>query len=151
MRRIVPLLVGLLLVAVLVGCSKRSRSGAVTGKLTYKGQAVNDAALLLYPADGSATGLITIPVTSDGSFTISDLPPGAYDAVVRGAEGESSDSSLLRNVAPEKRADMEKLMKGQPSRKATIPFPDKYKDLKTSDLKVQITDQTQTLTLELKD
>jgi hypothetical protein len=150
MRRIVPVLVGLLLVAVLVGCGKRSRSGAVTGKVTYKGQAVNDAALLLYPTDGSG-GPIAIPIADDGSFRISDVPQGAYDVVVQGAQGENSDSSLLKNVAPEKRAEMEKLMKGQPSRKDTIPFPDKYKDLKTSDLKCQITDQIQTLNFDLKD
>jgi hypothetical protein len=150
MRRIVPVFVGLFLVAVLVGCGTRSRSGAVSGKLTYKGQAVNDAALLLYPTSG-AGGPITVPVTTDGSFVISDVPPGEYDIIVQGAEGEGSDASLLQNVPAEKRADMEKLMKSQPSRKATIPFPQKYKDLKTSDLKCQVTDQKQTLNLELKD
>src|SRR5262245_677135 len=80
--------IGLLLVAVLVGCgSSRVRPGVVSGKVTYKGKPVNDAALLLYPAGGGATDPITIPVTAEGEFRISDTPPGEYKVVVQGAEG----------------------------------------------------------------
>jgi len=149
MRRIVGVFVGLLLVAVLVGCGRRSRSGVVSGKITYNGQPVNDAALLLHSAGDTAAPII-IPVIGDGSFRISDVPPGEYKIVVQGAEGEGSDASLLQNVSADKRAQMEKMMKGQVPRK-TIPFPQKYKDLETTDLKCQITDRNETLNLELKD
>jgi hypothetical protein len=149
MRLLVRILVGLLFVPVLAGCGPKGRSGVVSGKITYKAQAVNDAALLLYPA-GSTAKPITIPVTSDGSFVISDLPPGQYSIVVQGAEGEGSDASLLKNFSEEKRAEMEKMMAGRTSPK-TIPFPQKYKDLKTTDLGCEITDRSQTLNLELKD
>jgi hypothetical protein len=151
MRLFVRICVGLLLVAVLVGCGRRSRSGAVTGTVTYKGQKVNDASLFLYLVGGDETQPITIPVTSDGSFTISDVPHGEYKIVVQGAEGGGSDASLLKSVPPDKKAEMEKMLAGRKAGPTTIPFPDKYKDLKMTDLKCQISDQAQKLTLELKD
>jgi hypothetical protein len=151
MRQIVRVCLGLLLVAVLlVGCGHKRRSGAASGKITYKGQPVNDAALLLYPAGGGAAEPITIPVTADGSFRISDLPKGEYKIVVQGKEGQGSDAELLKNVPREKQEEVKKMMAGQASAK-TISFPNKYKDLKTTDLKCQITDRDQTLNLELKD
>jgi hypothetical protein len=150
MRPFVRVFVGLLLVAVLVGCGRRSRSGAVSGKITYKEQPVNDAALLLYPAGGGAAAPIIIPVTGDGSFRISDVPQGEYNIVVQGAEGEGSDASLLKNIPKNRQSEVKKMMEGQVSPK-TIPFPRKYKDLKTTDLKCEITDHDQTLNFELKD
>ena len=150
MRQLVPVFVGLLLVAVLVGCGRHSRSGVVSGEVTYRGQPVNDAALLLYPAGGGAAGPFTIPVTADGRFRISDLPPGEYKIVVQGAEGEGSDASLLANVPKDRQAEVKKMMAGQASPK-TIPFPPKYKGPETTDLKCQITDRSQTLNLELRD
>jgi hypothetical protein len=148
MRPITRVFVGLLLAAVLVGCGPKGRSGAVSGKITYKAQPVNDAALLLY--SGEAVQPITIPVTSDGSFTIRDVPQGEYKIVVQGAEGEGSDAMLLQHLPKDKREQMEKMMAERAARK-TIPFPEKYKDLKTTDLKIEISDKSRTLNLELKD
>ena len=93
---------------------------------------------------------LTVPVTSDGTFVISGLPQGEYKVVVQGKEGQGSDASLLQNIPADKRAEMEKMMAGQASR-STIPFPQKYKALETTDLKCEITDRSQTLNLELKD
>jgi hypothetical protein len=151
MRLIFRLSVGLLLLAVLVGCrSKQSRGGAVSGQVTYKGRRVNDAALLLYPTSGEVTIPITIPVDHDGRFRITDVPPGEYLIVVQGAEGQSSDMLLLRDIPPEKKAEMKAKLEQQ-STATTIPFPNKYKDLKTTDLKCKITDKDQPMDLELKD
>jgi hypothetical protein len=151
MRLILRVSVGLLLLAVLVGCgSKHSRPGAVAGKVTYKGQAVNDAALLLYPSVGEVTNPIVIPVDPEGRFRITDVPPGDYLIVVQGAEGQGSDASLLRDIPPAKRAEVKAMLEKQSSA-ATIPFPNKYKDLKTTDLKCTITNKDQPLDLELRD
>src|SRR5262245_27719195 len=129
MRQILRGFVGLLLVVVVVGCGTRSRSGVVSGKVTYKGQRVNDAALLLYAA--GATDPITIAVTAEGEFSISDTPPGEYKVVVEGAEGGAVpiDVSML---PPDKQAELKEKMKGMSS-PTTIPFPKKYKDLRTTD------------------
>jgi hypothetical protein len=151
MRLIVRLSVGLLLLAVLVGCrSKHSGGGAVSGQVTYKGRPVNDAALLLYPTSGEVTIPITIPVDHDGRFRITDVPPGEYQIVVQGAEGQSSDMFLLRDIPPEKKAEVKAKLEQQ-STANTIPFPNKYKDRKTTDLKCKITDKDQPMDLELKD
>src|SRR5581483_8204490 len=63
MRRIITVAVVSLL---LVSCGGHSRTGAVSGKLTYKGQPLNGAALFLHPAGGGEAFLI--PVTQEGTF-----------------------------------------------------------------------------------
>jgi hypothetical protein len=150
MRQIVRVSVGLLLLAVLVGCvSKRSKYGAVEGKVTYKGQPVNDAALLLY-ASGTDASSITIPVDHDGNFRITDVPPGDYKIVVEGAEGVDNEAPMLKMLPPEKRAEMKAKM-GTEAPPKTIPFPKKYKNVRMTDLKCTISNENQTLNLELKD
>jgi hypothetical protein len=148
MRPIIRVSIGLLLLAVLVGCGKRSKFGEVSGKVTYKGHAVNDASLFLYPAGDTSKDPITIPVDSEGNFRIIDVPKGDYKVVVQGAAGETSDAALLKMLPPDKKAEMAAKME---KRRATIPFPNKYKDPKKTDLRCTITDQNQTLELELKD
>jgi hypothetical protein len=151
MRQIVRVSVGLLLLAVLIGCGSKRRFGAVSGKVTYNGQPVNDAALLLYPAGGTGNDPITIPVTEEGAFRIVDVPQGEYKIVVQGAGGPGDDEAfLLRNSSPEQKAKLKSMMEGQRS-PTTIPFPNKYKDVRTTDLTCTITEKNQTLDLELTD
>jgi hypothetical protein len=151
MRRIVTIAVGILL---LVGCGpKNPRGGVLSGKITYKGQPVNDAAIVLYPPNQTNQydpmgGQILVPVTHEGEFLLKDVPPGDYKVVVQGSEGSSEAS--LKDVPPEKRAEAkEKLDKMV--RPKTIPFPDKYKLLQKTDLHVTIKSGEQKLDLELKD
>lgn len=153
MLRMIGISVGLFLVlTVLTGCgSKRVKPGVLSGKITYKGQPVNDAALLLYSAeDSSQTNPITIPVDADGDFRISDVPPGEYKIVVQGAEGVDNEAAMLKFLPPDKQAEMKSKMQGQATPK-TITFPKKYQDLKTTDLKCTISRADQPLDLELKD
>ena len=151
MRQIVRVSVGLLLLAVLVGCGKRSRYGTVSGKVTYKGQPVNDAALVLYPtAGGTVKNAFTIPVTQEGTFRIADVPPGEYKVVVQGAGKGDDEAALLRDLPRDKKEKVKSMMEGQRT-PVTIPFPDKYKNPNTTDLRCTITDKDQKLDLELKD
>ena len=152
MRQIVRVFVGLLLLAVLLGCmSKRTRSGAVSGKITYKGQPVNDAALLLYPSSGGPeANPITMSADGEGNFRITDVPPGEYTIVVEGSEGVDNEAPLLKMLPPDKQAEMKAKMAPQASPK-TIPFPKRYKDRKMTDLKCTITDKDQPMDLVLKD
>ena len=55
------------------------------GKLTYKGQPVNNAALQLCNAKGET--VFTIPVTEEGTFSSADVPPGDYKIAVQGSAG----------------------------------------------------------------
>lgn len=149
MRQIVSVSIVTLL---LIGCgSKHGKPGAVAGTITYKGQPVNGAALLLYPSKDDAANPITIPVTQEGTFSITDVPAGEYKIVVEGTAGaQQAPPIALKNVPPEKAAEMkEKLAKMNTP--ATIRFPDKYKDPRKTDLKCSITENKQTLNLELRD
>jgi hypothetical protein len=152
MRQIVSIAVGLLLVAVLVGCgAKRPKAGTVTGKVSYKGQAVNDASLQLYPTSGPVGDGFTVAVLPDGTFSIVDFPKGDYKVVVTGAVStDAVPAASLKNIPKEKQAQVKEQldkMRGP----TTIPFPNKYKSLQTTDLKMSITDQDQKVELELKD
>jgi hypothetical protein len=149
MRQFVRVSVGLLLLAVLVGCGPpRSRAGVVSGKVTYKGRPVGGAALLLYPTDGDLTDPITIPVTEDGEFRIADTPPGEYKVVVQGTAGAAEAD--LSGMPADKRAKAKEML-GKMNTPPTIPFPNKYKDQRTTDLRCTITEKNQTLDLELTD
>jgi hypothetical protein len=146
MRRIIAASIGLLLLA---GCGSKVQKGGLSGTLTYKGEPVNNATLLLYPNAGAMGDAIPIPVGADGTFRSSGLPAGDYKVVVEGTAGTQMPN--LKNVSPAKQAEAQKKLEAQGSTKPTIPFPDKYKDVKTSDLTVNITTAEQKLTLELKD
>jgi hypothetical protein len=152
MRHIVSIAVALVLATVLVGCGPhRSRIGVISGTITYRGQPVNDAELRLYPMGGDFHDTLTIGVGRDGTFRIADLPLGDYKIAVQGTEGGmQGDPAALKNAPPERRAEMEKKL-AEMNTPPTIPFPNKYKDPKTSNLSCTITDKDQTLDLELKD
>jgi hypothetical protein len=143
MRRIVVFSLGFLL---LVGCApKRSPSGVVSGTITYKGQPVNSATLLLHPATGTG-GSFPIAVSEDGTFQTSDVPPGDYKVVVQGRAADAGVPAATKDMTAEMKEKYEKL-KGR----GTIPFPDKYKQLTSTDLKTTVGAGKQALTLELKD
>lgn len=148
MRRIVTVSLVALLLA---GCGpKGKKTGVVTGKITYKGQPVNGAALMLYPASGGDTSVMTVPVTQEGEFRISDVAPGEYKVVVQGSPGSQQvDPRLLKSAPPEKQAEMKEKLSHM-NTPATIKFPDKYKNLKTTDLKVTVGDKTESKNLELQ-
>jgi hypothetical protein len=149
MRHLVRISVGLLLVAVLVGCGpKRPRIGVISGTITYKGRPVNGAALLLYPTNDPAESSITIPVDQDGSFRIADVPPGQYQIAVEGTEG--AVQADLTNIPPEKLAEVKEKL-AQMNTPATIPFPKKYKNPQTSGLQCTVTEKNEKLNLELQD
>jgi hypothetical protein len=125
--------VGLLL---LVGCApKAATSGGLRGTITYKGQPVNDAALMLYSGDAEGAGLV-IPVSDQGTFTTTSVPPGEYKVVVEGRAGGAVGGSGGAQAA---------------ANKPTISFPKKYKDRKTTDLTVKVVAGDQKVDLELKD
>jgi hypothetical protein len=119
----------------------------VIGTLTYRGQPVNGAALFLCPPPGQGEPIL-IPVTQEGNFRTSDVPPGEYTVVVQGTPG--SGGPPTEGMSPDKlAAAKEKIeaMKTPP----TIPFPKKYMLAATSDLKLNVAGGEQTVTLELKD
>ncbi len=136
MRRIVLVSVAFLLAA---GCGPTSNKAELKGTLTYKGQPVNAASILLYPSADKDAGSISIPVTKDGAFDSTDVPAGDYRIVVKATNGPKGKIEPGVNSSP-----------GGPT--PTIPFPDKYKDIKSTDLTCTVKPGEQaSLKLELKD
>jgi hypothetical protein len=145
----VRITIGLLLVAVLVGCgSKRSKYGVITGTIKYKGQPLSGAALLLYPNNDPTANPLNIPVGQDGAFRIEDVAAGQYKMSVQGTAG--AVQADMRNIPPEKQAEVREKL-AHMNTAATPPFPNKYKDPKTSGLELTITDKSEKMNLDLTD
>lgn len=139
MRRIVVVSIGLMLLA---GCGSKNAKGSLSGKLTYKGQPVNGAKMTLFP------GQFPIPVTQDGEFRTSDVPPGDYKVVVEGTPG--SEGPPTKDMSPAKLAEAREKLAGQKT-PATIKFPDKYTKEATTTLKLTVGAGAQVQNLEMTD
>jgi hypothetical protein len=116
------------------------------GSVTYKGQPVNGAALLLHPTGGGEA--IVIPVAQDGTFKSADIPQGDYKVVVEGTEGQPGPPT--DRMSPKQLAKAsEKLSKL--STPPTIPFPDNYKSAQTTPLTLSVRGGQQTENFVLTD
>jgi hypothetical protein len=141
MRRIITVAVVSLL---LVGCGGRSRLGTVSGTLTYKGRPINGAALLLYPDGGGEP--FQIPVTQEGTFRTSDVPPGEYTVVVEGTAGNPGPPT--QGMSKEKAAEAKEKFSGMTT-PPTIAFPNRYKSVTTSNKKVTVVAGEQKMDIDL--
>ncbi len=150
MRRLVILSLGLVLFA---GCgAKRNQGGSIKGKITYNGKAVNGVTLRLYPLPGPGVDL-TIPVTQEGTFDSTNIPPGEYKIVVEAPANVMQNRNMPampKGLDPAKEAEMKKSFEQQMGQ-ATIPFPNKYKAAGSTDLKCTIKEGNPPLELVLKD
>ncbi|HEY7328513.1 MAG TPA: hypothetical protein VH592_12770 [Gemmataceae bacterium] len=128
----------------------------MSGTITYNGKPVNGAILHLHPSGEGTTG-VNVPVTQEGTFNTSDIPPGEYKIVVEGkkppAQMVEKMTKFPKNMDPAKKAAMEKSRDEVFGKEApTIAFPNKYKKVETSDLKCTISQgKKENLSLELKD
>jgi hypothetical protein len=120
----------------LVGCGKSNPFGAVpvSGKVTYRGQPV-DQAIVTFAPEGDTRPATAITV-ADGSFNLMTLDaegamPGRYVALVRKteippepAQGTSMEEALKLNARP------------PPAPKSLLPA--KYGDAQRSPLKFEV-------------
>lgn len=144
----------------LMGCGSKSHSrGVIKGKITYKGQPVNGAVLHLYSTSDKDDSSdedegILVPVSQEGTFDSANIPPGEYKIVVTASEipKEMGMPAVPKGMDPAKAAEMKaKFQQMQGEEKPTIPYPKKYKNLASTDLKCTIQKGEQQLDLELKD
>jgi hypothetical protein len=146
MRRFITISLGLLLLA---GCGRGGGNHSISGTITYKGEPVNGAALKFSPTGENKAGVFHVPVSQDGTFRTDAVPPGEYRVAVEPSTGSSGIPST-QGMDPAKGAEMEakfEKMRGKP----TIPFPEKYRKVGTTDLRCNITSKHQALKFELKD
>lgn len=156
MKRTMFVSIGLLL---LTGCGSKSGSGgSLTGTIHYNGKAVNGASLLLHPTSGQGDD-ISINVGQDGTFAGYSIPPGEYQIAVQSEENSPEGRQKMQmpkmppNMDPAKAEEMkQKFQQMQGQEAATISYPKKYKNLKTSELKCTVVaGKNPPLKLDLKD
>jgi hypothetical protein len=131
----------------LVGCSKQNKGADVSGKVVYKGQAVNGGKLHFHPAAGPD---ILVSIGQDGTYRAVGLPRGDMKVTVEASKGVPGPEEM-QGYDPKKK---EKMPAGAQMPRAippTIVFPDKYKDVKSTDLTCKVTTAKQTVNFELKD
>lgn len=153
MKRAIFVSIGLVL---FVGCGKKiNPNGSLSGTIQYNGKPVNGAMLHLHPASGEGS-TVRVPVTQEGKFSSSEIPPGEYKIVVEGKQppkGREKMTEFPKGADPAKAEEMKRNYQQVFGREApTIAFPNKYKKVDTTDLKCTITQgQKENLTLDLKD
>lgn len=152
-------LLPLLLLA--VGCG--GKEGSVSGKVTYKGEALKSGTVAFYPEGkgGSFTG----GIKPDGSYLITKVPPGAAKITVvtgstkaptagemkqmgRGAQAaqkgmENAKSRLKENAPPGAPV-------GSSSSEPAVAVPEKYNDPEKSGLTVTVTGGKQTHDIKIE-
>ncbi len=133
-----------------VGCGSSSRDEetvTVSGKVTVNGQPVPPNSVIIMESKMIGVSQ-TIDIAEDGTFTSSDskpLPVGTYTVAVR--PKESGGEEEMDEAAYEKM--MDDADGGKPSNAPEdYPVPPKYRKIMTSDRKVDITAETNDLTID---
>lgn len=135
-----------LCLVVLTGCGSAdgiNHGGALTGRVTYKGQPVSSAEILLYGEDGknSVAGKSRL----DGTYTVGEPPLGKCKVVVRTSQNKAiPPASKARgpvNFTDPATGEWPKY----------VPIPSKYEDPASTTLSVEVRKGNQTEDLELTD
>jgi hypothetical protein len=140
-----------LTLAATAGCSPKKQKGVLSGKVTYKGQSLQGGILILHPT-GEGGSPYQIPLKGDGTFTVSDVPPGQYKVTVQVARRSNPVGSFNMGKVPAGSTlppDMEEKMKKQLPAEASggaagpTDLPAKYTDPNQTPLtmKVEVGDQ----------
>lgn len=139
MRRSVitqTILVSLLVAAFTLGCSQKEKLGAVSGKVTFKGQPLTEGVVIFTNA---AKGIhMTAKLDEQGCYKVvmakgEGLPPGDYQVSVNPPTVEVP-MGPARTAAP---------MPVYPN------IPMKYRNSKTSGLKLTVTEEGNTLDIDM--
>jgi hypothetical protein len=136
---------------VAAGCS---RTGTVSGKVTYKGQPLTAGIVQFFP-EGKG-GDYSSPIKEDGSYSISKLPPGpAKIAVVSNTTNPAANMPMMGGRGPAEKgmkeaAEMMKKSKGDDAAGASpfevkqgVAIPPKYNSPEESGLSLNVTGGSQ--------
>jgi hypothetical protein len=119
-----------LLAVCLVGCSSGVKKVTVAGTVTYKGEPLRSGILRVVSTGGE---FATATIRADGTFTLTDVVPGAVKVGIISEPQSSSSSDGKGRSAPRQ-----------------VPIPAKYQDPQKSGLNYTITDTSQPLAIELR-
>jgi hypothetical protein len=154
------LLLSPLVLALAIGCGSSVNPNApstVSGKITYKGTALPDGNVIYIPDAGG--GACNGRIEADGKYSVIGLQAAAYTVVIdTGTDKPATPAASAPNMQPQGRkekVDESKMTEDQKkmyemANKGIIgkvegdkmkytKIPDKYKDQKTSPLKITLT------------
>lgn len=154
MNRMTRLILALPLFGALVamGCGKSTSTPAsATGKISYKGTTVGGGSIAFVTADGAR---YSSPIKGDGTYTVSQLPVGEMTVTIEtdSANKDRKDPNYGGGMAKggptgSPRPDTAKADAGG----SYVKIPAKYKDAKTSGLKVSLTASKNSKDFDLAD
>jgi hypothetical protein len=131
----------------LCGCGKsKSKKGELTGTVTYQNNPLTAGTVTIH----TDQGIFTCPLSEEGKFTATDLPPGDWPVTVE-TESANPKKKLpqYKDRAPPIAAPPKDL--GGPRGGEYRKIPKKYSDKKTSKLTVTVGEGKKEDTFELKD
>jgi hypothetical protein len=125
----------LLLTLAGAGCSS---SGTVSGKVTYKGEAVGGGTVL-FVSEGR--GSVSVQIGTDGTYTAEKVPTGAVQIAVetQSLKGSEPPPQATRQMPPAglalpKEAENSPIYGSRAGARRYTEIPKKYSDPKTSGL-----------------
>jgi hypothetical protein len=133
------LLIFLVLSLTAFGCG--SKTGTISGKVTYQGKAVTGGSVN-FLSEGSESIMKTGGIQKDGSYSVSGVPVGPAKITVQGVKARR----LLIPTQLQKEQGKAEVTTDQPE----IYVPPKYGSADTSDLKYEVKPGKQHYDIELK-
>lgn len=148
------LLLLLLLVMVVTGCSRSQAPCSVSGKITYKGQPVTGGSIAFLLTLENQHGGYGFTINPDGTYTGSSMPAEEYVVIIetesinknrplpvyqpRGNMGVVGGAKIDANTYKKKMQEMGKLPGIKEEQGTYVKVPAKYGGKKTSPLRVKL-------------
>ena len=139
--------VGLISLLVFAGCG--SKPGFITGKVTYKGKALNSGAITFYGADGRTDSGV---IKSDGTYVVPSAPTGPVKVTVVVRQVKAPPKPRTGPGANSPAHPGSKDTTPPPTPETTIPavlIPAKYESPDQSGLVYMVTGGNQTIDIDL--
>lgn len=149
----------LVLSLTLTGCSSKSKSPVLSGKVLYHDKPVTGGTIKLISEKPGADGKIAeFPgaISPTGEYVVSGAPAGEMKVVIEteSIKRQSQGPQMMGNVPPEMLEKMKKAKEGVPessNRPQYVEIPHKYSDPNQTDLKVTLTGGSQKQDFKLAD
>lgn len=151
---------GLLLASLLALSAGCSSKGKVSGKVYYKNEPLKVGMVQFFPEKEG--GNFSSPIGTDGSYTISKLPPGPAKISITSSSANPMEKGIAPGGGPMAMKGMkgaaEMMRKGKEQAGDAAPpsdskggkaVPAKYGDPETSNLSINVTGGSQTFDIKL--
>lgn len=139
------LLAMILCTAGLAGCGGMKKKAVVSGKITYKGEALGNGTVVFIGKDGKGG---SSPISAEGNYRVNDLPTGSMKITVETTPTESSGAINMPGVADKMPKMTVESNSGGPGKYVQIPEQYKKPDQTPLTYDVKSGDQKHDIPLE---